>query len=131
MLLSRRPVICKYVGSVDTFRVTYQVVELDCGDTLVHARDDLHCNGSRVDMVRIEPVTQPRHAGCDLVELHAFFASICSTFVSHGSVVQRRAGISKTTRDGSNCLHIPRLKTNMVKTREVMGYMGIGGEGVV
>jgi hypothetical protein len=58
--------------------VTYQVVELDCVDALVHARDDLHCDGGRVDMVRVKPVTQPRHASCDLVELHAFFASIWS-----------------------------------------------------
>lgn len=77
--------------------MTYQVVQLNCGDTLVHARDDLHCDGSRVNMVRIEPVTQPRHAGCDLVELHAFFASICSTCISHGAVMQQRAGIPKTT----------------------------------
>ena len=63
-------------GSGGAFRVTYQVVQLNCGDTLVHARDDLHCDGSGIDMIRVKSVTQPRYSCGDLVELHAFLASI-------------------------------------------------------
>jgi hypothetical protein len=55
---------------------TYQVVQLDRRYTMVDTGDDLHCDGGRVDMVWVEAVTQPRHAGCDLVELHAFLTSI-------------------------------------------------------
>lgn len=75
--------------------VTYQVVELDCGDTLVYTRNDLHCDGGGVDMVWVEPVTQPRHAGCDFVELHAFFASIWRASVSHGNSMQQAGGIQR------------------------------------
>jgi hypothetical protein len=45
---------------------TYQVVELDCGYTLVYTRDDFHCDGSRVDMFGIQSIAQPRDTGCDL-----------------------------------------------------------------
>jgi len=116
---------------VDAFMVTYQVIKLDCGDTLVDAGDDLHCDSSRVDMVRIEPVTQPRHAGCDFVELHAFFAPIWCRTVSHGNDMQQRAGISECSSDDENSLYIPRLKTNMVKTRRNYGVYGYEGGGVV
>jgi hypothetical protein len=56
--------------------MSYQVVELDGRDALVNARDDLDCDGGGVDVIRVEPVTQSRHPRCDLVKLHAFFASI-------------------------------------------------------
>ena len=61
---------------------SYQVVELDRGNTLVDTRDDFLCDSCGVDMFRIESVTQPRDAGCDLVELNAFFASIWRRRVS-------------------------------------------------
>ena len=35
----------------------YQVVQLGGVDTLVDTRDDLHCDGSGVDMVWVEAVT--------------------------------------------------------------------------
>ncbi|KAH9808857.1 hypothetical protein Tdes44962_MAKER06276 [Teratosphaeria destructans] len=56
---------------------TYQVVELDGGDTLVDTRDDLHGDGGRVDMLQVEAITEPRHTGGDLVELDALLAPIC------------------------------------------------------
>lgn len=55
----------------------YQVIQLDGVDTLVDTRDDLLGDSSSIDMFRVEAVTQPRHTGSDLVELHAFFASVC------------------------------------------------------
>jgi hypothetical protein len=55
---------------------TYQVVQLDCGDTLVHARNDFLGDSSGVNVIRVQAITQPGDTGCDLVELHAFFASI-------------------------------------------------------
>lgn len=54
----------------------YQVIELDGGNTLVDTRDDLHGDGSSVDMVRIEAVTQPGDTSCDLVELNTLLTSI-------------------------------------------------------
>jgi hypothetical protein len=61
---------------IDRLEGTYQVVKLNGRHAVVDARDDLHGNGGGVDMIWIEPITQPRHACCDLVELHAFLASI-------------------------------------------------------
>lgn len=55
---------------------THQVVELYGGDALVDARNDLHRDGGRVDMLRVKPVTQTRHPSGDFVELDAFLASI-------------------------------------------------------
>jgi hypothetical protein len=57
----------------------YQVVQFNCCHALVHARDDLLGNGSRVDMFRVEAIAEPGDTGSDLVELYAFFASIWST----------------------------------------------------
>jgi hypothetical protein len=54
----------------------YQVVELDGGNTLVDARNDLHGDGSGVDMVGVEAVTQPRDTGSDLVECNTLLAPI-------------------------------------------------------
>ena len=59
--------------------ITYQIVELDCGDTLVYAIDHLHGDGSRVDMLRVKAITEPRDTSCDLVELDAFLAAIWCT----------------------------------------------------
>ena len=55
---------------------TYQIVKLYSGDALVHARDDLLGDGSSVDVVRVEAITQPGDASSDLVELNALLASI-------------------------------------------------------
>jgi hypothetical protein len=60
----------------NTLWVTNQIVELDRCYTVVDSGDDLHGDGGWIDMVWVESVTQPRHSGCDLVELHAFLASI-------------------------------------------------------
>jgi hypothetical protein len=57
--------------------VTYQVVQLDGVDTLVDTRDDLLRDSSSINVIRVEAITKPRHTGSDLVELHAFFASVC------------------------------------------------------
>jgi hypothetical protein len=56
--------------------VTYQVVQLNGVDTLVDTRDDLLRDSSSIDVIRVEAITKPRHTGSDLVELHAFFASV-------------------------------------------------------
>lgn len=55
----------------------YQVIELDGVDTLVDTGDDLLGNGGSIDVLGIEAVTEPRNTRRDLVELDAFFASIC------------------------------------------------------
>ena len=36
---------------------TYKIVELDSGDALIHASNDLHGDGSSVDMLRVEAIT--------------------------------------------------------------------------
>lgn len=54
----------------------YQVIQLDRVNTLVDTRDDLLGDGSGIDVLRVEAVTKPRHTGSDLIELHAFFASV-------------------------------------------------------
>jgi hypothetical protein len=63
---------------------TDQVIEFNGSDTLIHAGDDLLCNGCCIDMLRVEAITQSGDASSDLVELHAFLAAICSMFVSIG-----------------------------------------------
>ena len=55
----------------------YQVIQLDSVDTLVDTGDDFLCDGGSIDVLRVEAITKPRDTGSDLVELHAFFASIC------------------------------------------------------
>jgi hypothetical protein len=37
----------------------YQVVQLNCRDTLVDARDDFLSDSGSVDMLRIKPITEP------------------------------------------------------------------------
>lgn len=56
--------------------ITYQIVELNCGDALVNAVNHLHGDGCRVDMFWIKAITEPGDTGCDLVELDAFLAAI-------------------------------------------------------
>lgn len=85
--------VCSGLGS--------QVIELDGVDALVDTSNDLHGDSSSVDMVRIEAVTQPRHTGCDLVELDTLLASVYETV----SMLQRTVARSE---------YIPRLYTNMV-----------------
>jgi hypothetical protein len=36
---------------------TYKVIQLDCGDTLVHTRNDFLGDGSGVNVIRIEAIT--------------------------------------------------------------------------
>lgn len=55
---------------------SYQIVELDGGNTLVDTRDDLHGDGGGVDMVRVKAVTQPRDTGSDLVKCNTLLAPI-------------------------------------------------------
>ena len=57
-------------------RTTDQVVELDGGDTLVDSGDNFLRNCSSINVLCIEAITESRDPGCDLVELHAFLASI-------------------------------------------------------
>lgn len=58
-------------------RVTYEIVKLDGGNTLVYAIDNLHGDGGWVDMLWVEAIAEPRHTSRDLVELDAFLAAIC------------------------------------------------------
>ena len=58
-------------------RVAYQIVELNCGDTLVDTVDDLHCYGSGIDVLWVKAITEPRYTSFDLVELDALLAAIC------------------------------------------------------
>lgn len=55
---------------------SYQVVQLNRVDTLVDTRDNLLGDSGSIDVLRVQAVTKPRHTGSDLVELHAFFASV-------------------------------------------------------
>ena len=55
---------------------TYQIVELDGGDTLVNTSNDLHGDRRGIDVLWVEAITEPRHTGCDLVELDALLAAI-------------------------------------------------------
>jgi hypothetical protein len=66
---------------------TDEIIELDSRDTLIYTRDDLLGDGSRIDMVGIEAIAQPRDSGCDFVELNAFLASVCRSI----SIVSSRA----------------------------------------
>lgn len=46
-------------------------------------------------MIRVKAVTQPRHAGGDFVELHAFLTSICTSTVSPDDDMHGNAGIER------------------------------------
>jgi len=60
-----------------------QVVKLNCGYSLVHARNDLLSDSSGIDVLGIESITQARDASRDLVELDAFFAPIYTTLLAY------------------------------------------------
>lgn len=62
--------------------VTHQVIQLNGVDTLVYTRDDLLRDGGSIDVLRVKAITKPRHTGRDLVELHAFFASVYGIIAS-------------------------------------------------
>ncbi len=64
---------------------TNEVVEFNSGHTLVDTGDDLLGDGSCVNVLRVEAITQSRDTSSDLVKLHAFLASVCSGTVSEGS----------------------------------------------
>lgn len=55
---------------------TYQIVQFNRCDALVHARDDLLGDGSSIDVLGVEPIAKPGDTSGDLVELYAFFSSI-------------------------------------------------------
>jgi hypothetical protein len=61
---------------------TYQIIKLYSGDALVHARDDLLGDGSSIDVIRVEAITQPGNTSCDLIELDTLLASIWSKMSS-------------------------------------------------
>jgi hypothetical protein len=88
---------------------TYQVVQLDGGDTLVDTRDNLLGDSSSVDMFRVKAITESRYTSRDFIELYAFFASVCrKNRISKGSVGQ------VAVRPARNFLqklrHAPRLE---------------------
>jgi hypothetical protein len=56
---------------------TDEIVELDCGHTLVDTGYDLLSDSRGIYVLWIEAITQSGDTCCDLVELYAFFASIC------------------------------------------------------
>lgn len=58
-------------------RRAHQVVQLDGGNALVNTRDDLLCDSSRIDMVRIKTIAQSRDTRSDFVELDAFCPAVC------------------------------------------------------
>jgi hypothetical protein len=78
---------------------TYQVVELDGSDAMVHARDDLLGDGRSVNVVRVQPVTEPRDTSSDLVELDAFLAAVALEDEHCGRRVVAKMG-KKETGDG-------------------------------
>lgn len=76
------PVRATGMGSIRWLRLKsrypYQVVQLDCCDSMVDTRYDLHCDGSSVDVIGVETIAKPGDACGDLVKLNAFFSAICT-----------------------------------------------------
>lgn len=62
-------------------RDTYQVVQFNGANALVNTRDDLLCDSSSIDMLRVKTVTKSRDTSSNLIELYAFFASVCKNSV--------------------------------------------------
>lgn len=58
--------------------VTDEIVELNGGDTLIDARNDLLRDGCCINVFGIKTIAQSGDTSRDLVELNAFFASICT-----------------------------------------------------
>lgn len=59
---------------------TYQVIQLNGANTLVNTRDDLLGDGCSINVLGVKAITEPRDTCGNLVELHAFLASICSLY---------------------------------------------------
>ncbi len=59
---------------------------MDRGDAAVHARDDLLGDGDRINVVHVQAITEPGHAGSDLVELDALLASVYARISPWGSL---------------------------------------------
>ena len=57
-------------------KLTYEVIKLDCGYTLVDTRDDFLCDCCSVNMVGVEAITQSRNTSCDFVELDTLLATV-------------------------------------------------------
>lgn len=84
MLRSLRPAI--FVSARDGGCLggnTNQIVKFNGGYTLVYARDDLLGDSSCINVLGVEAITESRDTGSDLVELHAFFASVCTRASAH------------------------------------------------
>lgn len=54
----------------------YQIVKLYGGDALVYTGDDLLGDGSSINVIRVEAITQSGYTSRDFIELDALFASI-------------------------------------------------------
>lgn len=76
MLQSQRPTSVSMKSQNDGSEQTHEIVKFNCCNALVYTRDDFLCDGSSIDMFRIQSITQPRYSGSDLVELDAFFTSV-------------------------------------------------------
>jgi hypothetical protein len=52
-----------------------ELIELNCGDTLVHTLAHLLSNRHRVDILVVQPITQFLDAACDLVKMNALLVT--------------------------------------------------------
>ena len=57
-------------------RETYEIIKLNSGHATVDTGDHLLGDGNGVDVVGIQAVAEPGHAGRDLVKLNALLAPI-------------------------------------------------------
>ena len=81
--------------------MAYEIVKLNSSYTAIDTRDNLLGDGDRINMLRVEAVTQPGNTGSDLVELDTLLAAICGPISFLCRVSTRR------------CMHLPRFLTNM------------------
>ena len=96
--------------------ITDKVVEFNSCYTLVDARYNLLGDGSCINMLWIEAIAQSRDTSCDLVELHAFFTSVCenlSVVCLEVHPTRPESNIATGSVRGQGEIS-PRLKTNMV-----------------
>ena len=96
--------------------VTDQVVEFNGRYALIDARYDLLGDGSCINVLWIKAIAQSRDTSSDLVELNAFFASVCENLsvirlVYHATCHEAARAMDSMT--GQRKIS-PRLKTNMV-----------------
>ena len=65
-----------YIVYSDLVLKAYQIIQLDGGNAMIDAGNDLLRDGSGINMVCVEAITQSRYTSCDLVKLDTLLTAV-------------------------------------------------------